>query len=672
MATSVPSNDFLKLSVKGRLFKSMEFWQSIGTLDFILDVIKEGYKIPFISTPPPKHYSNNASAVREADFVDQAIAELLADNRVEELSSRPAILNPLTVSVQTSGKKRLILDLRHINLHVFKQKFKCEGLHAIRDVFSKHFFVFSFDLKSGYHHVDIFPEHRAFLAFSWDFGAGVARYFQFTVLPFGLSSAPFIFTKLLKPLEALWRSHGIPVAIFFDDGVGAGQSVEAANHNSSVVRSDLARAGFQVNHEKSDWQPKPCFSWIGCTIDTYSGLIFATDSRIGKLSSELVDICVALEESRFVHVKRIASIVGQIVSLSPSCGAVTQIMTRYLHFIVNSRHSWNSSVFILDEGKNELLFWRDNLNALNGVLFWPVPFVPSVVIFSDASANGCAAFIQGTDLVFQRNWSLDESEKSSTWRELAAIKFSIEAFGTCLSKQRVRWHTDSQNAVRIIQVGSMVRELQDLALSVFLFTAQRQIQVDLIWLPRRQNARADFFRKVIDFDDYSVHDDVFKELDHLWGPHSIDRFASSYNAKLSRFNSRFLQPGTEAVDAFTQDWSSENNWLVPPISLIGKLLSHMHESKAVGTLIVPMWKSSYFWPLLCSDGVHFNSFVADWVYLSARPDLFVKGRAKNKLFGSKAFKSSCVALRLDFAGNGHSVLRGFCTLPQGWCSVCRP
>ena len=112
--TPVPSSDFLKLSVKGRLFKSMEFWQSIGTLDFI----KEGYKIPFISTPPPKHYSNNASAFREADFVDRAIAELLADNRVEELSSRPAILNPLTVSVQTSRKKRLILDLRHINLHV--------------------------------------------------------------------------------------------------------------------------------------------------------------------------------------------------------------------------------------------------------------------------------------------------------------------------------------------------------------------------------------------------------------------------------------------------------------------------------------------------------------------------------------------------------------------------
>ena len=90
--------------------------------------------------------------------------------------------------------------------------------------------------------------------------------------------------------------------------------------------------------------PKPCFSWIGYTIDTYSGLICTTDSRIGKLFSKLVDICVTLEEFRFVHVKRIVPIVGQIVSLSPSCSTVTQILTRYLHFIVNSQHSWNSSV----------------------------------------------------------------------------------------------------------------------------------------------------------------------------------------------------------------------------------------------------------------------------------------------------------------------------------------
>ena len=98
----------------------------------------------------------------------------------------------------------------------------------------------------------------------------------------------------------------------------------------------------------------------------------------------------------------------------------------------------------------------------------------------------------------------------------------------------------------------------------------------------------------------------------------------------------------------------------------------MRESKAVGTLIVPMWKSSYFWPLLCNDGMHFNSFVKHWLCLPKRPDLFVAGRAKNKLFGTKAFKSPCLALRIDFLQPERLSPVGFCTSPLGHCSVCQP
>lgn len=151
--------EFTKLlhySVKGRLKASIEFWRFIGAPKFILDIISDGYKIPFITSPPPVHLKNNGSALEHSDFVNDATLELLQDDRIHELTVPPEIINPLTVSVQSSGRKRLILDLRHINLHVFKQKFKCEGLHTIKDIFSQDYFVFSFDLKSGYHHVDIF------------------------------------------------------------------------------------------------------------------------------------------------------------------------------------------------------------------------------------------------------------------------------------------------------------------------------------------------------------------------------------------------------------------------------------------------------------------------------------------------------------------------------------
>ena len=54
-----------QISVKAKLFKSIQHWQSLGAPDFILSVIRNGYKIPFISTPPPRLFTNNASALKK-------------------------------------------------------------------------------------------------------------------------------------------------------------------------------------------------------------------------------------------------------------------------------------------------------------------------------------------------------------------------------------------------------------------------------------------------------------------------------------------------------------------------------------------------------------------------------------------------------------------------------
>jgi len=139
---------------------------NIGVPVFILSVICIGYKIPFIVFPPPKVSPNNGSALKEREFVSEAILNLIRNKCLEVLDHPPAIVNPLPVSVQSSGKKRLILDLRHVNLYIFKQKFKCEDLSVALKVMSKGYYLFKLDLKSGYHHMEIFPGHRRFLAFA--------------------------------------------------------------------------------------------------------------------------------------------------------------------------------------------------------------------------------------------------------------------------------------------------------------------------------------------------------------------------------------------------------------------------------------------------------------------------------------------------------------------------
>ena len=99
-----------QISVKGKLFKSIQYWQSLGAPDFILFVIRNGYKIPFISTPLPRRVTNNASVrkKKEADFVREAILDLLRDNSVEEIIFPPDIVNELSVSIQAKGKRKLI------------------------------------------------------------------------------------------------------------------------------------------------------------------------------------------------------------------------------------------------------------------------------------------------------------------------------------------------------------------------------------------------------------------------------------------------------------------------------------------------------------------------------------------------------------------------------------
>ena len=88
----------------------------------------------------------------------------------------------------------------------------------------------------------------------------------------------------------------------------------------------------------------------------------------------------------------------------------------------------------------------------------------------------------------------------------------------------------------------------------------------------------------------------------MWGPYTVDRFVSYYNSKTRRFNSRFWNPGTEGIDAFTVNRSNEVNWVVTPISIILRFILYMRQSKVTGTLVCPKWYSVPYWPLLFPDG----------------------------------------------------------------------
>ena len=77
-------------------------------------------------------------------------------------------------------------------------------LPNVGKIFEKGFCFTTLDLKNGYHHIKIHNSHTGYLGFAWDF-QGQTKYLQFLVMPFGLSSASYIFTKMLRSLVNKWR-----------------------------------------------------------------------------------------------------------------------------------------------------------------------------------------------------------------------------------------------------------------------------------------------------------------------------------------------------------------------------------------------------------------------------------------------------------------------------------
>ena len=120
------------------------------------------------------------------------------------------------------------------------------------------------------------------------------------------------------------------------------------------------------------------------------------------------------------------------------------------------------------------------------------------------------------------------------------------AVATKLANFRVRWFTDNQNVARILLVWSKKPLLHELAVKVFSLSVQNHIRVEPEWIPRDLNERADSLSRIVDYDDWMLNPVVFADIESVWGPHSVDRFASCHNYQIPRFNSRRWNPGSEA------------------------------------------------------------------------------------------------------------------------------
>ncbi|GJP63963.1 hypothetical protein CLOP_g20986, partial [Closterium sp. NIES-67] len=174
-------------------------------------------------------------------------------------------ISPLNV-VEQNDKCRMILDLRKVNDAIIVPKFKYEGLNRAADLARQGEWMFSIDLKSGYHHVDIHPSCWTFLGFEFD-----GRTYAFRSLPFGLATAPFVFTQLIKQLARRWREQGVRVIPYVDDILFLCSTQAHAQATCQRIVIDLKAARLVLNSKKSKLIPTQHLRFLGVELDTQAG-----------------------------------------------------------------------------------------------------------------------------------------------------------------------------------------------------------------------------------------------------------------------------------------------------------------------------------------------------------------------------------------------------------------
>ena len=629
--------------VAGSLGRHADFWNEIGACKFVLRVIRHGYVLPFTKLPVAYAKKNHASVGEYTSFVEESVLGLKERGCINEVcASDIEVCSPLGV-VDNGKKLRLILDLRYLNKHLATFKFKLEDLRTVMDVFKPGDFLVTFDLKSGYHHIMIAKEHHKYLGFKCQI-QGIERYFVFCVLPFGLSSAPYIFTKITKPLLSHWRRQGIRCQMYMDDGSGGHETFEGAAEVARIMKRDLEKAGFLAHPEKCKWIPSQAVQLLGMELDFKSGTVKAAEKRVIKLQKCLK----MLQKCQGASAREIARVAGYLLSMSIALGPVCRLRTRAFYRFIEARTTWSAFCEFTDDVREELEFWSSTFGIIHGQPMWKAVPVKAVLTWSDASDTGWGGFCLSKGLEVARgDWpeSVLNAKMSSTWRELRGTALVLESLASVIAGSTCVHRSDNQAAVHIITFGSRRKHLQAEALEIHRICMQYGVQITAEWVPREENELADFYSKVVDVDDWQVNPEIFRVLDERWGPHTLDCFASHKTKQLPRYCSKWWNPGCTAVDAFTLSWEGENVWLTPPVHLIAKTWKMLEYFQCHGTIVLPKWVSAPWWPLI-NNGCTWHNIVKDVVELPLKEDTFLQGACQWNLFGNWKPKCNVLALRV--------------------------
>ena len=372
-------------------------------------------------------------------MVSEEVEKLLLKQAVKQVQDIPSqFLSNLFLVPKKDGSLRPVINLKPLNHYVRKQKFKMEGAKVLKDILQEGDWMVSIDLKDAYLSVPVAKKDRPFLRFRWK-----GTLYEFQCLPFGLSSAPRVFTKLMKPVVSLLRRQGVRCIIFLDDLLVMKQTQEALMSTTRDILILLQVLGFRINWEKSMLTPAQVTQFLGLEVNSIQMTVALPDKKL----KGIVQCCNQASRMNKITVRDLAQIIGKMsatmlaVLPAPLCYRNLQRLKNQA--LLTSPGNYEAEVHLDQAAKEELQWWKHELLQWNGRPLHPPS--PDLTIETDASLLGWGAVTEGVST--GGLWSEEERQNHINHLELLGAVLAVQTFTKGRKVSHVHLRMDNKTAV---------------------------------------------------------------------------------------------------------------------------------------------------------------------------------------------------------------------------------
>lgn len=303
-----------------RVRGAIKAWRALGASRWVIRSILDGPQISWKRRP--KYHRARPFPVAPKD-VAFAEAEMELCERLENWTElhgsdreRPVVIVNGFVT-WSAGKQRIVIDARYQNKVVDDRRFRYEGLQDLAPQLRVGDQLLSCDVKDAYQHIPLRLTDRPYFTFLCQ-----GRVFQCNAMPFGPMVAPYVWTKLCRPVVQALRREGYRVIAYVDDFGGGppttltgGATKEAATAAGRRVKELCYSLGMHLHPLKGVWDGTTCLPLLGFLVDTEKQLLLLRPDRARKVSGTAGRLLAgAKTHRRWVRFSALRSFCGTAVS----------------------------------------------------------------------------------------------------------------------------------------------------------------------------------------------------------------------------------------------------------------------------------------------------------------------------------------------------------------------